>query len=46
MYFFKQALKVETIDYLIRDAILDYLRKNGEKPMNLVKDGRYTVKYQ
>lgn len=46
MYFFKQALKVETIDYLIRDAILDYLRKNGEKPMNLVKDGRYTVKNQ
>jgi 5'-nucleotidase len=46
MYFFKQALKVETVDYLIRDAIIDYLRKIGTKPLNLVKDGRYTIKNQ
>ncbi len=44
MYFFKQALAIEPVDYLIRDAIIDYLRKMGEKPITIEKDGRYTLK--
>jgi 2',3'-cyclic-nucleotide 2'-phosphodiesterase (5'-nucleotidase family) len=44
MYFFKQAVTVEAVDYLIRDAIVDYLRKIGVKPIAIEKDGRYTLK--
>ncbi len=43
MFFFKKALKIEMVDYLIRDAIIDYLKKIGTKPLKLKKDGRYTI---
>lgn len=44
MYFFKQSVAVETVDYLIRDAIVDYLRMIGVKPIAIEKDGRYILK--
>ncbi len=43
MFFFKKALKIELIDYLIRDAIIDYIKKIGTKPLHIEKDGRYTL---
>lgn len=44
MYFFKQAIAVESVDYLIRDAIIDYLRKIAVSPITIEKDGRYIIK--
>lgn len=43
MFFFKKALKIEMVDYLIRDAIIDYIKKIGTKPLHLKIDGRYTI---
>jgi 2',3'-cyclic-nucleotide 2'-phosphodiesterase (5'-nucleotidase family) len=43
MFFFKKALKIEMVDYLIRDAIIDYIKKIGTKPLHIEKDGRYTL---
>lgn len=44
MFFFKNAIKVEEMDYLIRDAIVDYIKLIGVKPLRIENDGRYTVK--
>ncbi len=44
MYFFKKAVRVEEIDFLIRDAIVEYIRIIGSKPLNIQKDGRFVIK--
>ncbi len=45
MCFFKKALKIVTLDYMIRDLIIEYLKEDGKKgTINPTIDGRYTVK--
>jgi 2',3'-cyclic-nucleotide 2'-phosphodiesterase (5'-nucleotidase family) len=43
--FLKNAVQRETLTYLIRDALLDYFRKQGQtgQPITPVSDGRVTV---
>ncbi|TAH09668.1 MAG: hypothetical protein EAZ14_08725 [Runella slithyformis] len=43
---FKNAVKYEALNYLMRDAILDYLRRKGQQKevLNPQKDGRTSVR--
>ena len=43
--FLKNAVKRETINYLIRDALIDYFRQQGKtgQPINPVSDGRISI---
>jgi len=43
--FLKDAVKRDNINYLIRDALIDYFRQQGKtgQPLNPVSDGRITV---
>lgn len=43
--FLKSALQRDDIDYLIRDALLDYFREQGKsgQPINPVSDGRISL---
>ena len=43
--FLKNAVKRETLNYLIRDALIDYFRQQGKsgQPINPVSDGRISI---
>jgi hypothetical protein len=43
--FLKNAVQRETLTYLIRDALIDYFRKQGQtgQPITPASDGRVTV---
>jgi 2',3'-cyclic-nucleotide 2'-phosphodiesterase (5'-nucleotidase family) len=43
--FLKNPVKRENIDYLIRDALIDYFRQQGKsgQPINPVSDGRISI---
>ena len=43
--FLKNAVKRETLNYLIRDALIDYFRQQGKtgQPLNPVSDGRISI---
>lgn len=43
--FLKNAVKRENINYLIRDALIDYFRQQGKtgQPINPVSDGRISI---
>lgn len=43
--FLKNALKRETLNYLMRDALIDYFRQQGKtgQPINPTSDGRISI---
>lgn len=43
--FLKNAIKRETLNYLMRDALIDYFRQQGKtgQPINPISDGRISI---